>query len=92
MGETTQMVKSRISQHRSSINLGNTTLPVSKHFIEKGHTADQLKFMILETIPPLKRGGDRELKLKKREVWWINKLKSLHPAGLNKDYDLFLYL
>ncbi|OCT55160.1 hypothetical protein XELAEV_18004270mg [Xenopus laevis] len=67
-------------------------LPVSKHFIEKGHTADQLKFMILETIPPLKRGGDRELRLKKREVWWINKLKSLHPTGLNKDYDLFLYL
>ncbi|OCT55209.1 hypothetical protein XELAEV_18003862mg [Xenopus laevis] len=86
------MVKSRISQHRSSINLGNTMLPVSKHFIEKGHTADQLKFMILETIPPLKRGGDRELRLKKREVWWINKLKSLHPTGLNKDYDLFLYL
>ncbi|OCT95237.1 hypothetical protein XELAEV_18012922mg [Xenopus laevis] len=92
IGETTQMVKSRISQHRSSINLGNMTLPVSKHFLEKGHTADQLKFMVLETVPPLKRGGDREFKLKQREVWWIKKLGSLYPSGLNKDHDLFLFL
>ncbi|OCT93930.1 hypothetical protein XELAEV_18011593mg [Xenopus laevis] len=78
IGETTQMVKSRISQIRSSINLGNMTLPGSKHFLEKGHTSDQLKFMVLENIPPLKRGGDRELKLKQREVWLINKLGSLY--------------
>ncbi|OCT95395.1 hypothetical protein XELAEV_18013085mg [Xenopus laevis] len=65
--ETTQMVKSRISQHRSAINLGNTVLPVSKH-LEKGHTSDQLKFMVLESVPPpLKR-------------------------GLNRYYDLFLFL
>ncbi|OCT92218.1 hypothetical protein XELAEV_18015274mg [Xenopus laevis] len=38
VGETTQMVKSRNSQHWSAINLGNMTLPVSKHFIEKSHT------------------------------------------------------
>ncbi|OCT77772.1 hypothetical protein XELAEV_18028867mg [Xenopus laevis] len=37
--EITQMVKSHISQHRSSINLRNMSLPVSKHFVEKGHTA-----------------------------------------------------
>ncbi|OCT75719.1 hypothetical protein XELAEV_18030906mg [Xenopus laevis] len=86
------MVKSHISQHRSSINLGNTTLPVSKHFLDNGHTVDQLRFMVLETVPLLKRGGDRELKWKRREVWCINKLKSLHPMGLNMDYDMFLYL
>ncbi|OCT89894.1 hypothetical protein XELAEV_18018507mg [Xenopus laevis] len=65
IGETTQMgnlFAHRYSQHHSTINLGNTTLPVSKHFLEKGHTSDQLKFMVLETIPPLKRGGDREFK------------------------------
>ncbi|OCT91955.1 hypothetical protein XELAEV_18015012mg [Xenopus laevis] len=85
IGKTTPMVKSRVSQHHSSINLGNTTSPVSKHFLYKGHTADQLRFMLLETVPLLKRGGDRELKLKRREVWWIKKLKSLYPTGLNKD-------
>ncbi|OCT92622.1 hypothetical protein XELAEV_18015679mg [Xenopus laevis] len=74
IGETTQMIKSRILQHRSSINL------------------DQLKFMVLETVPPMKGGGDRELRLKQREVWWIHKLQALSPRGLNKDYDLYLFL
>ncbi|OCT95479.1 hypothetical protein XELAEV_18013164mg [Xenopus laevis] len=58
--------------------------------IEKGHTAEQLRFTVLEMVPPLERGGDRELRL--REVWWINKLNSLHPHGLNKDYNLYLFL
>ncbi|OCT60498.1 hypothetical protein XELAEV_18046525mg, partial [Xenopus laevis] len=78
IGETTQMVKLHISQHRSSINLVNMTLPVSKNFLKKGHTSDQLKFMVLENVPPvlenvppLKTGGNRELKFKKRKVWWL---------------------
>ncbi|OCT86954.1 hypothetical protein XELAEV_18020644mg [Xenopus laevis] len=78
-----QMIKSRISQHRSAINLSNMSQPVSKHFLEKGHSADQLRFMVLEMIPPLKNGGDRKLRLKQREVWWIHKLGSLQPKGLN---------
>ncbi|OCT59747.1 hypothetical protein XELAEV_18000617mg, partial [Xenopus laevis] len=92
VGETIQKVKSRISQHRFTINTGNMALSLSKHFKEKGHTAEQLRFTILETVPPLRRGGDRELKLKQREVWWIKKLNSLHPNGLNKDYNLYLFL
>ncbi|OCU00930.1 hypothetical protein XELAEV_18006708mg [Xenopus laevis] len=69
IGETTQMVKSHIFQHKSSINLGNTSLPVSKHFLEMGHNADQLKYMVLDGIPLLKYGGECGFKLKQREVW-----------------------
>ncbi|OCT84429.1 hypothetical protein XELAEV_18022582mg [Xenopus laevis] len=79
VGEMVQKVKSHISQYRSTINGGNMTLPLSKDFKEKGHTAEQLKLTILEVVPPLKRGGDSKLKLKPREVWWINKLNTLHP-------------
>ncbi|OCT87604.1 hypothetical protein XELAEV_18021301mg, partial [Xenopus laevis] len=92
VGETVQKVKSRISQHKSTIKSGNLALPLSRHFLEHGHTSDQLRFMVLETVPPLKRGEDRELRLKQQEVWWINKLNTLHPHGLNKDYDLYLFL
>ncbi|OCU00558.1 hypothetical protein XELAEV_18006336mg [Xenopus laevis] len=70
------LYRSNISQHRSSINLGNTNLPVPGHFIEQGHNTDQLKFMLLETVPPIKGGGDREL--------------HLSPKGLHRDYDLYL--
>ncbi|OCT97387.1 hypothetical protein XELAEV_18009609mg [Xenopus laevis] len=71
VGETVQKVKLRISQHKSTIKSGNLALPLSRHFKEQGRTSDQLQFMVLEMIPPLKRGGDRELKLKQREgrVW-----------------------
>ncbi|OCT79951.1 hypothetical protein XELAEV_18026767mg [Xenopus laevis] len=92
VGETVQKIKSWISQHKSTIKLGNMGLPLSKHFKEKGHTAEQLRFTVLEMVPPLERGGDHELRLKQREVWWINKLNSLHPHGLNKDYNLYLFL
>ncbi|OCT87385.1 hypothetical protein XELAEV_18021085mg [Xenopus laevis] len=57
-----------------------------------GHNADQLKFTVLETVPPIKVGGDRELRLKQQEVWWIHKLKALTPCGLNRDYNLYLFL
>ncbi|OCT75852.1 hypothetical protein XELAEV_18031039mg [Xenopus laevis] len=90
VGETVKKVKSHISQHKSTIKPGNLALPCFRPFKEHGHTVDQLRFMVLETIPPLKRGGDGEQRLKQREVWWINKLNSLHPHGLNKVYDLYL--
>ncbi|OCT82230.1 hypothetical protein XELAEV_18024746mg [Xenopus laevis] len=39
VGETIQKVKSRISQHRSTINVGNAALPLCKHFKYMVHTA-----------------------------------------------------
>ncbi|OCT61353.1 hypothetical protein XELAEV_18047377mg [Xenopus laevis] len=66
--------KTRISQHRSTIRRSNTKLPVSKHYVEKGHS--ELKFMVLEEVSPLRRGGDHKLLLRKREVWWIHQLNT----------------
>ncbi|OCT84377.1 hypothetical protein XELAEV_18022530mg [Xenopus laevis] len=39
-----KMVRDRLSQHRSTVNTRNSVLPVSKHCIEKGHTAEYFKF------------------------------------------------
>ncbi|OCT88518.1 hypothetical protein XELAEV_18017147mg [Xenopus laevis] len=78
-------------QKRSTIN-NNVTLPHSRHFKGKGHKAEQLRFTVFEMVLPLKRGGDRKLKLKQREVWWINKLNSLHPHDLNKDSKLYRFM
>ncbi|OCT99996.1 hypothetical protein XELAEV_18005779mg [Xenopus laevis] len=63
IGETTLQIKTRISQHRSTIRKGNVRLPVSRHFVEKGHLDTDLKFMVLECVPTPRRGGDRELML-----------------------------
>ncbi|OCT60779.1 hypothetical protein XELAEV_18046801mg, partial [Xenopus laevis] len=92
VGETTQKVKDRFSQHRSTIHTGNRSLPVSRHCLEKGHTSDELKFRVIQHVPPLKRGGDRALALKRAEVKWIDRLGTLSPQGLNRDFDLHLFL
>ncbi|OCT55870.1 hypothetical protein XELAEV_18002621mg, partial [Xenopus laevis] len=92
VGETTQKVKDRFSQHRSTIHVGNRSLPVSRHCLEQGHTSDELKFRVIQHVPPLKRGGDRVLALKRAEVKWIDRLGTLSPRGLNRDFDLHLFL
>ncbi|OCU00148.1 hypothetical protein XELAEV_18005934mg, partial [Xenopus laevis] len=61
VGETTLQIKTRISLNRSTIRKGNVTLPVSRNFVEKGHTDTELKYMVLECVPTLRGGGDREL-------------------------------
>ncbi|OCT70148.1 hypothetical protein XELAEV_18037069mg [Xenopus laevis] len=46
-GKTTLQIKTRISQHRSTIRKGNVKFPVSRHFVEKGHIDTDLKYMVL---------------------------------------------
>ncbi|OCT72394.1 hypothetical protein XELAEV_18035373mg [Xenopus laevis] len=92
VGETTQKVRDRFSQHRSTVNTRNSVLPVSKHCIEKGHTAEDLKFRVIQQVPQPRRGGDRVLLLKKTEVPWIHRLKILSPLSLNKEFDHHLFI
>lgn len=88
IGETKNQFKTRFNQHRYTIRKQRTDLPVSKHFLDLGHTEKQLKFMLLEHVAPLTRGGDRLTVLKKRELWWIFHLNTLRPAGLNIEFKV----
>lgn len=60
--------------------------------MEKGHLVSQLKYMVVEGINKNRRGGNRELLLRKSEVYWILFLDTLHPRGLNTDLDLYLFI
>lgn len=64
IGETTQKIKDRIAQHRSTIRHKQPGLPVSRHFLKQGDSDSDLRFMILEEVPRDRRGSDRILKLK----------------------------
>lgn len=88
IGETKNDIKTRINQHRYSIRKKRLDLPVPKHFCEMDHREKDLRFMVLDHIPTQRRGGDRGLMLKKRELMWIHKLNSLTPNGLNVDYKI----
>lgn len=88
IGETSQQIKSRISKHKSTIRTNNLLLPIPFHFHKQGHTVAQLKFQVLEQVFPNRRGGDIKALLLKREAFWIHKLGTLDPKGLNRDYEI----
>lgn len=63
-------------------------LPVSKHFIEAGHNEWDIQFMIVDTVPHPRRGGDRLSIHKKCKLKWIYMLLSLKPKGLNVEFKV----
>ncbi|CAJ0933465.1 unnamed protein product [Ranitomeya imitator] len=91
VGETSQSIRDRVSKHKSTIRCNNLLLPIPHHFAAAGHNISQLKFLILEQVPPPRRGGNRILTLKKREAYWIHTLDTLTPKGLNREYELSVF-
>ncbi|XP_077109686.1 uncharacterized protein LOC143766127 [Ranitomeya variabilis] len=87
VGETTMEVRARISKHKSTVTTGLSELPVPKHFIESRHSVNQLRFRVIDSVPVLRRGGDRIKIVKKKELRWIYTLGSLQPKGLNIDFN-----
>ncbi|CAJ0922858.1 unnamed protein product [Ranitomeya imitator] len=88
IGETTMEVRARIIKHKSTVRTGLTELPVPKHFLEHKHSVNQLRFRVIDSVPTLRRGGDRLQLLKQKELKWIFMLGSLQPGGLNLDFNL----
>lgn len=91
-GETTQRVRDRIGKHKSTIRCKNLMLPIPHHFNEKGHNVSQLRYQVLEQIQTPRRGGNRIQLLKQRESFWIHRLNSLSPNGLNREFNLAIGL
>ncbi|CAJ0968348.1 unnamed protein product, partial [Ranitomeya imitator] len=92
IGETTQPVRDRISKHKSTIRCSNLLLPIPYHFHTQGHSVSQLKYQVIDHVPPPRRGGDRITLLKKKEAFWIHTLESLSPKGLIWDYELMAFV
>lgn len=78
----------RITKHKSTIRNRMVELPIPKHFVENNHSINQLKFKVMDSVPELRRGGDRQTKLYEKEFMWIKRLDSLAPKGLNMEYKL----
>ncbi|CAJ0934573.1 unnamed protein product [Ranitomeya imitator] len=87
VGETTQHIRDRISQHKSTIRCGRTLLPIPAHFLDFKHQVSQLRYQIIDHVTIMRRGGDRIKKLKERESFWIYSLQTLSPLGLNREYE-----
>ncbi|OCT86403.1 hypothetical protein XELAEV_18020085mg [Xenopus laevis] len=96
VGQTTRQVKSRIKVHRGYIRNFKkdtyTDTAVARHFSAMKHNLNQLKWLVLEVVNNPPRGGDLKLRLLQREMYWIRKLNSLNPKGLNELWSVKSFL
>ncbi|CAJ0946010.1 unnamed protein product [Ranitomeya imitator] len=65
VGETSQHIRDRISQHRSTIRCQKLMLPIPAHFAAAGHNVSQLKYQVIESVALPRRGGS----LMYRFIW-----------------------
>ena len=79
VGETGTTLYERFQNHLSSIRRTKEE-PVANHFNLNGHNIKDLQILVIEMI----RGKDIHYR-KIRESFWIGKLCTLHPAGLNQN-------
>ncbi|XP_053556225.1 uncharacterized protein LOC128647464 [Bombina bombina] len=93
--KTTDDLRTRMANHRSAIRTalkrGESEQPVPRHFVDRQHRVSDLKYTIIDHIPPLSRGGDRNKLLLQRESRWMYKLETVTPKGLNAflDWQIF---
>ncbi|XP_041440270.1 uncharacterized protein LOC121400667 [Xenopus laevis] len=96
VGQTIRNVKTRIKEHKGDIRNykpgSQTDTTVARHFNEAKHSHGQLKWVVLEVVQPLSRGGNFKQKMLQREAKWISKLNSLAPVGLNDAWSLKCFL
>ena len=60
--------------------------PLVSHFLEQGHTADDLLWQVIEVITLPDRGGDLSQLLFRKECKWITKCRSI-DEGLNSSEE-----
>ncbi len=92
VGQTNNSVHERLVQHRSDINLLKQT-PVAVHFNNSlCGGLDSLSITPVEVVPKKTTGGLMPMKellfRMEREQFWIAKINTIAPNGLNKKNEL----
>ena len=75
VGKTTKALRERIYHHRWSIRV-NQSRYISKHFNMENHNITNLKIQVINT-------AEQPENLQQLEEYWIKKLETLQPKGLN---------
>ncbi|OCT76362.1 hypothetical protein XELAEV_18031561mg [Xenopus laevis] len=65
---------------------------VSRNFNTANNNQSQLRWAILEVISPMQRGGNLKEKISQREAYWIKKLDTLYPKGMNDNWSIKCFL
>ncbi|OCT76157.1 hypothetical protein XELAEV_18031349mg [Xenopus laevis] len=86
-----RMVRLRLNEHRSSIrNAHSRVTSVRQYWTECRYNVAQLRWQVLEEVKSEYTNSDK--KLLQRECFWIWKLGTLAPKGLNESWGLNCFL
>ena len=80
VGKATTQLYTRFTNTKSDIKLKKKKLPIVDHFNSPGHSINNLSIMGIECIHTQK-----EHIIRHRESYWIAKLRTLRPHGINAD-------
>ena len=83
VGQTGDTLRARFYQYRSDINILPNSSLVTKHFNQAKHSLKQMKVIVMEKV----YGHTLKSRLD-RETFWIRKMKTLTPHGLNTVEDI----
>ncbi|XP_078525914.1 uncharacterized protein LOC144798766 [Lissotriton helveticus] len=83
VGETGKAIKTRLTEHRSAIKTKKLSAPLVSHFMDFGHSSEEMKWRILEKIKLPNNTGGEQIR-KKRELYWIFTLDT-YKQGLNSE-------
>ena len=90
IGKTKTAFNERLNKHRSdTAHPTPTTIPADRHFANPQHNfQSDAKFTIIEEIKGQSKSiEEKDNILLKRENFWITKLKTLKPLGLNQELN-----
>lgn len=91
IGSTQRPLRVRIQEHVSRIKNQTREAPIVQHFLDKQHVFNDLKVSVLEVVEA-KQTIDHQKLLLQREVYWIYRLNTLYPNGLNSETDFSVFL
>lgn len=91
IGYTKRMIRTRTGEHKSRIRNKVLEAPMVSHFVNARHMDTDFSFWFLEQTTS-RPGLDIQRQLLQWEAYWIFKLNTVKPHGLNVSQDLSCFL
>ena len=84
VGKTTRQIRTRILEHKSRIRNNVMEAPMTKHLIDAGHSEEDLQFLVIKVLKRMPfHHQNIEQMLLKEENYFIHRLQTLTPEGMN---------
>lgn len=81
----TRQLRVRIQEHISHIKNNISEAPLVQHVISNQHASNGFKVVVLEIVQPIAHTDTHKLLLQ-WEAFWIFKLETLAPHGVNNNW------